>query len=128
MRNILNKIVLASAAVAAAAFTTTAASAETLNVPFNFTVGGKTCPAGSYSVHKVGSSNVVTLQSRNTSQTFLWTLGPGDAGNEDRRVLMTFDETGATPTLHSIQYGPMVTSSIDRKVRQPERLRSIQGE
>jgi hypothetical protein len=41
---------------------------------------------------------------------------------------MTFDKTGTTPTLHSIQYGPMVTSSIDKKGSQPERTRLIQGE
>jgi hypothetical protein len=125
MRNILGKIILASAAIAAAAFTTTAATAETLNVPFNFTVAGKICPAGSYSIHKTGSSNVVTLQSKSTSQTFLWTLRPGSPAATDTRVLLTFDKIGDMPTLHSVQYGPMVTSTIDKTVKPIDRATRI---
>jgi hypothetical protein len=52
MGSILRNFVLAPAAMAAAALATNTAMAETLKVPFTFTVDGKDFPAGLYSVQR----------------------------------------------------------------------------
>ena len=67
MKNTFSKIVLASAVVAAAAFTSIPAMAASedaanINVPFNFTVHGKTLPAGAYKIRWDENGNYVTLQ------------------------------------------------------------------
>ena len=64
MKNMIRNLMLASAVVATAAFATTSAMATTLNVPFSFTVNGKQCPAGTYTVeHEINSSRGQGLQS-----------------------------------------------------------------
>jgi hypothetical protein len=128
MQNILRNIVLTSAAVAA--FATTGAMAETLNVPFSFTVAGKNCPAGTYSVEKNINGNFVTLKSQDSSRSFMWAVGPGEPLPTDAKVVLRFDELGQSHILHSIQYGRTTTPSLDKNARQPERapMRVMQGE
>lgn len=114
-------LVLASAALAAAALTTIpamAATTTTLNVPFSFTVNGHSLPAGQYSVQRDTSGNFLRLQGKDGSENFLWVAAAtsGDTG----RVILRFDEQGQTHALHSVQYGPAVTTRLDRKTRKHE--------
>jgi hypothetical protein len=130
MRFTLRNFVLASAAVAA--FATTAAMAETtLKVPFNFTVAGKQCPAGVYTVDKNSVGTQVTLKSMNAPEAFTWAITPGSPAPTDTRVILEFDQYGQDHALRSIQYGAKVTSNLNRNNKESERrspLRIVQGE
>ena len=120
MRFKFSTFVLASTALAAA-LATLPAVAETstiLNVPFSFTVGGKILPAGEYSVAR--DRNFVRLQGRDGSQRFTWMAVPAAA--EENKVILKFDPQGQTHALQSIQYGPFVTSTLDRKSRKAEEM------
>ena len=115
----LRNFVLAPAVLAAAALTTNTAMAEaTLKVPFNFTVAGKNCPAGLYTVQR--EHNLVILTSRGAQQSFIWALSPGAPAPTASDVTLTFNELGQTHTLRSVQYGPMVTSRLDKQTKETE--------
>ncbi len=96
MGSILRNFVLAPAAMAAAALATNTAMAETLKVPFTFTVDGKDFPAGLYSVQRQSSQNLVTLISKDASQSFTWVVAPGDPAPTDTAVTLRFSELGET--------------------------------
>ena len=123
MRFNLRNFVLAPAVMAAAALATNTAMAETtLKVPFNFTVAGKNCPAGIYVVQWEfsNSNSVVKLTSKGTQRSFIWLVSPGNAAPTASAVTLTFDELGQTHTLRSVQYGPMVTSRLDKQTKETE--------
>lgn len=125
----LRNFVLAAAAVAAIA--TTGAMAETtLKVPFSFTAAGKTCPAGTYIVERSTVGTIVTLKSMDAPRTFSWMVTPGDPQPTDRRVILNFDQVGQDHVLHSVQYGPMVTSTLDKNLDRLERrpMRIVGGQ
>jgi hypothetical protein len=116
MRISFKTLVLVPAVLAAAVVATNTASAEeTLKVPFNFTVAGKACPAGTYKVDKNAANGVVTLRSVETSKSFSWLLRPGNDAPKDAKVVLKFDEVGLTRTLQSVQFGPLTTSRLDKK-------------
>ncbi len=123
MRSILRNLVLMSA-VAVAPLATTAAMAETtLNVPFSFTVNGKVCPAGTYKVERTSADkNLVTLRSLDARNSFQWTLGPGDPAPTDDRIILSFNAEGPTHVLRSVQYGPQVTTNLDKHATMNERM------
>ncbi len=124
MKNTFSKFVLASAVVAAAAFTSILAmvvqipGAARINVPFNFTVHGKSLPAGTYKVRWDGTGNFVTIQNSAAIETFLWS--PNAASTADQRVTMRFESQGQQLALQSIQYGAMTTSQLIKKARKNE--------
>lgn len=129
MRSILRNLSLASAMLAAAALTATSAMAEPrVNVPFSFSVAGKDCPAGVYSVERNPLSGVVTLRSADATRAFSWITFPGDAAPGDTRIILRFDDNGTARFLHSVQYGSAVTARLDR--HQPEYVptRIVQGQ
>jgi hypothetical protein len=115
----LRNFVLAPAVLAAAALATNTAMAEaTLTVPFNFTVAGKNCPAGLYTVQR--EHNLVILTSRRAQQSFVWALSPGAPAPNASNVTLTFDELGQDHALRSVQYGPMITSRLDNHTKETE--------
>ncbi|HUB19179.1 MAG TPA: hypothetical protein VL990_11140 [Acidobacteriaceae bacterium] len=120
MRSILPKIFLASAVAAMAALTTGSALADTLvNVPFSFTVNGKVCPAGQYSVARNEMTGVVTLRNDDWKSSFAWIAGPGDPAPTDGRVILRFDKDSDGYTLQSVQYRNLITARLDgRKVNE----------
>ena len=118
MRSILRNFVLAPAVMAAAALATNTAMAETVKVPFNFTVAGKNLPAGYYWVRREVSQNIVTLRSYETPQSFTWVLTPGDPAPTDTAVVLRFDVLGEAHALRSVQYGPLITLRLDKKAKQ----------
>jgi len=122
MKFILSKFVLAPAVLAAAALTATSAMAaeSTIKVPFNFTADGKVCPAGVYVVQK--DANFVTLVHKGYGESFTWVVGPGSAEPTDTKVALNFDTLGKTHVLQSIQFGPVITSRLDKQtLRDAER-------
>ena len=126
MRSILYNLVLVPA-IAAAAFTTTAAVAETsLQVPFSFQVANKSFPAGTYSVARAHTGNFVTVKSKIDSSSFMLTVGPGDPAPADAHVILKFDELGPTHVLRSVQYQSSVSSRLDKHTPQNERTPLLQ--
>jgi hypothetical protein len=129
MTFILRKLSLASAIVAAATFTAAPALAEiSLTVPFSFVAAGKLCPAGHYNVDRNPLNGVITLQSVDASRTFAWVAGPGDPSPADTRVILKFDARGSMRYLHSIQYGPAITTRLDRRAPEYVPSRTVQGQ
>jgi hypothetical protein len=125
MKNTFSIFVLASAVVAAAAFTSIPAMAASggtasVNVPFSFTVNGKSHPAGNYQVRWDGTDNFVTVQSSTAIETFLW--NPNASPTADRRVTMRFEPQGQGFALQSIQYGAMTTPRLTTKTRPNEEI------
>jgi hypothetical protein len=123
MKNTFSKFVLASAIAAAVAFTTIPAMAETpgsvsVNVPFSFTVHGKTLPAGTYQVRWDGTGNFVTMQNGTAVETFLWS--PDKSAKADQRVIMLFEKQGKDNTLESIQCGAKTTLPLSQKIAKSE--------
>jgi len=131
MRSILGKLFLAPVVLAAVAFTATTAKADaTVKVPFSFTVAGKSCPAGLYTVKHDITRSMVTLTSKNSPQAFTWVLGPGDAAPTTTAVILKFNEEGETHTLRSVQYGSLITSRLDKKTKHSEHVHTqvVQGQ
>jgi hypothetical protein len=131
MRSILGKMILAPVVMAAAALATNTAMAEavTVKVPFSFTVAGKLCPAGLYTVQRDGVSHIVTLQSKNASRIFGWVVGPGAPDPTDTRIRLRFDEDGDSRALQSVQYGPLITRNLDKHTHSEHaQVRIIEGQ
>ena len=119
MKLSVRNLVIASAMMAAVAVTTTSAmAATTVKVPFSFTVDGKICPAGTYTVDKDVNTRIITLQGKQAPQSFKWVLGPANNVAADSKVTMSFDEVGKTHALKSVQYGSMVTAKIGSKTHE----------
>jgi hypothetical protein len=119
MKITIRSLVLASAVLATAALTVkTAMAATTLNVPFAFTVGNETCPAGHYIVERDNTGNAVKLVG--ATKSFTWGIHPGDGAPTDSRVVLKFDDTNAGHALSAIQYGALTTSRLDKKLMNQE--------
>jgi hypothetical protein len=115
MKQIIRKFLVASAAVAAIALASNSAMAESrVNVPFSFTVGHKTLPAGQYKVAKTLSPNVVTLTNQDSTFEYTWILAPGDPSPYSNSVILKFDAANETHALRSIQFGSQITHRLDR--------------
>lgn len=129
MRNTFSKFILAPAIMAAAALATIPAVAETatVTVPFDFTAAGQTFPAGVYSVQHNSVGDIVTLQSQQTFQSYAWIASP-TSGLKSSSVSLKFDQDGNAYTLHSIQAGALVTSSLDKKAHASERTSIYAGQ
>jgi hypothetical protein len=114
MKITIRSLVLALAVLATAALTIkTAMAATTLNVPFAFTVGNETCPAGHYMVERDSNGGAIKLVG--ATKSFTWGIHPGDAAPTDTRVVLKFDDNGSDHALSAIQYGPLTTSRLDKR-------------
>ena len=121
MRSPLRNLFLAPALLAAAALATTTAFAESqVNVPFSFTVAGKTCPPGLYDVQSGPIINSVALTNEATSRRFVFLVAPGNPVPTDHRVILTFDQRGDQHALQTIQWGYKITSRLDKPSRKNE--------
>ena len=131
MRSALRNIFLASAFVATAALATFTAQAERLNVPFSFTVAGKTCPAGVYTVdHNLSNGTVTLRELSDWSRSFSWLTSTGDPAPQDTRVILRFDAMPNGYVLQSVQYRDTITARLDKKIHKPEYMptRIVQGQ
>jgi hypothetical protein len=109
------------AAVALAAIPAVAATTSTisLKVPFSFTVNGKECSPGVYSIQRNAVASTVILQARDGSRSFMWIAGPSDGANAGS-VVLSFDQIGETHVLRSVQSGSLLTHRLDRKTMKSE--------
>lgn len=130
MRSILSKLVLAPVVLAAAALAANTAMAEArVNVPFNFTVAGKICPAGSYSIIEDSSRSMVTLRSVDASRSFSWLLRAGEPSPTDTNVTLRFDQQAKGYALQSVQYRALITPKLDKSQRNEHKpVRIIEGQ
>jgi len=130
MRSILPRFILASAVAAMAALTTSNALADSrVNVPFSFSVNGKVCPAGSYSVGRDDTTGVVIL--RNTEdwkRSFAWVASPGEPAPTDNRIVLRFDKSGENYTLQSVQYHALITARLDGRKNNEAPTRTVIGQ
>jgi hypothetical protein len=81
-------------------------------------VNGKTLPAGEYSIVRDDTQHFVSLVSSDSSQRFIWVVTP--SATETDRVALKFNPQGDTHVLESVQFGPLITSRLDRKSRKTE--------
>jgi hypothetical protein len=115
MRSILRSLILAPVVLAAAALAANTAMAETtVNVPFSFSVAGKSCPAGRYIVDRNLSHNYVTLIAKNAPVGFQWILTPGDDDRKSSEITLSFDRQGEGYVLGLVQYGRLATHRLDK--------------
>ncbi|MHB1794981.1 MAG: hypothetical protein ACYCPO_08435 [Acidobacteriaceae bacterium] len=121
MRSKIHTVLASAALMAAAVLATNSAMADTtLRIPFTFTVAGKICPAGRYSVKENAIGSYVTLTNEDSSRVFTWTLGPGNPNPTDNNVVLKFDVSGQTHLLRSVQIGPRTTSVLDKNASNSE--------
>lgn len=120
MRLTLPSLLLAPVLAASAALTPHTANAAVLHVPFAFTVGGQTMPAGDYNVNRRTGSNFVQIASRDFSWHRTYIVGPGDASPDSHAVALRFDTDEKGYQLRSIEYAGLCTSRLDKKTRQTE--------
>jgi hypothetical protein len=116
----IRNLMLATAVVAGAAFVTTSAKASTVHVPFSFTVNGKICPAGEYSVERAYGGNVVSVTNRDGSRNFTWVLRPGDPDPNSKVISLHFENQGQSHVLESVQYKSQVASAMTKKSKRME--------
>lgn len=111
-------LVLAPVALAVVAFTAQSAmAAATVKVPFSFTVNGKECPAGLYSVNRDSSKHIVNVHSVNGTETFNWVLNPVDKSRDttdENRVTLRFEEAGDGHALKFVQFGSESTAELNK--------------
>jgi len=121
MKNMIRNVMMAAAMVATVVLASSSAMAATLKVPFSFTVGGKQCPAGTYTVQRGGvDGSLVTLASSAGTQQFTWILLPGDPAPEGKAVVMRFEPQGENHVLESIHYKSQATASLIKKSKRTE--------
>jgi hypothetical protein len=129
MNSKIRNLILAPAAVVAFALASQAAKADSVaKVPFNFTVEGKVCPAGEYTIHRDSTNNTVILHGKNNKVGFMWSLGPGDVAPTSKAVVLQFTEDGDNHALRLVQYGSESTYRLDKKnstQKEHETLRNI---
>ena len=116
MQSTLRSVLTALVISAAATLTShpVLAAGVIVNVPFSFTAMGKKLPAGAYQVRLEQMNQVLHLTSGKGRANMVWLVGPGEPNPNDRRVVMRFDRSGVSYALRDIQYGPSVTSRLDK--------------
>lgn len=114
MRSTLRNIIVASAVGVAVALAGNSAMAATrVNVPFNFSVAGRTLPAGAYNLVHEPTSPFVTLSSVDSRNSYTWLLTPGPSEYE-KKIALKFDDSNGTHVLQSVQYGSKITPRLDK--------------
>ncbi len=113
----LRSLIPALAIAALAALTANSASAQSrIDVPFNFVAAGAHCTAGTYTIMESNWGTVVSL--RGTDHSFTWLIGSGDPAPTDTRVVLTFDRMGNNYALRTVQYGPEITTRLDKNLKE----------
>lgn len=110
------KLTMRSATILSALiFGSVAAShAANVNVPFDFEAVGVAFPAGQYEVNESLNHGFISLQSRQTpAKHILWVTHPGEP-SKTGDVVLSFDRTGSTPILMSIQDSFHQTNGFSR--------------
>jgi hypothetical protein len=117
--------------MAAAALAPNIAMAEAVvNVPFNFTVDGKVCPAGQYTVDRDPIKNLIVLRGAKAPVGFNWFLTPGNEDRKPTSVVLHFTQNNEKFSLSTVEYGRMTTHQIEHKSKRSSREleRVVQGQ
>lgn len=124
LRFFLRCMLLAWGIILITSWTARTANAETRNitVPFDFSVNGKICPPGNYSVELGLYGGFVTLKKKDGSQSFTWILFPGDPAPTDARIVLRFDLIGQSHALRTVQFESLITPRLDKKAMRNEQL------
>jgi len=112
MMNRFSKAILASAVLGALVLSTIPAHAAGLapvNVPFNFTVNGKTLPAGRYTVQVDAGLGLIRLISPKGSAV-LTLVSQATKGSGD--VTLHFEEQNGMHALDTIRAGNWITPEL----------------
>jgi hypothetical protein len=134
MRSIISKFVLAPVALAAIALATPSAKASEVEirvtVPFSFSVNGKICPAGRYSIIENNIGGLVTLRGVDAPRAFSWIVRPGEPAPNDTHVTLRFDQQNQGYSLRTVQFHNLITSRLDKKAPHSEHnpVRSVEGQ
>jgi hypothetical protein len=108
--NIIYRIIALSAAALCSDFALATNLART-DVPFSFTVEGRSFPAGFYDISMDSTRSFITLRSRTNPAIItiktLWPSGPAGAP-----VILKFHVIGPFHSLESIQMGVWSTSNL----------------
>jgi hypothetical protein len=108
--NIIYRIVALSAAALCSELALAANLAQA-DVPFNFTVEGRSFPAGFYDISMESTRSVITLRSRaNPAITTIKTVRP--SGPAGAPVILKSHVVGGFHSLESIQMGLRSTSTL----------------
>lgn len=118
MRLSQRSLILASAMLATAALVSTPTFAERVHVPFAFSVGHQSLPAGDYTVQRDTTNHFVIFSSEDRRKIYNWILGPGVSDESDNSVKVMFEATDNGYELSSIQYRSKVTQRLNHKHRQ----------
>ncbi|MGA2537324.1 MAG: hypothetical protein ABSF53_15005 [Terracidiphilus sp.] len=121
MQTKFRTLVLASAALAAVALASIpamASTAKTLKVPFNFTVQGKSFPAGEYLVTRNDLGTMVEIQSKDYAHNFTWLAEA--TGTDPYHVALSFDVDGQDHILRSIKFGRLQSPPLVKKAKKGE--------
>lgn len=113
MRSLLCRLLLVPSIAAAASLVSQSALAETLTVPFSFTVEGKSFPAGSYTVEENGRATFVILHQVNGTKAITLGLGPGSPEPADKGVVLRFTANGDEHALDTIQCADKITAHLN---------------
>ncbi len=114
MRFMAFKSVLAAAVVLTTGALCTHAKAETtLNVPFSFSVSGKTMPAGVYLVKQDNLHNIVVLRTKDATKSFSYVLRPGSPTADNAHIALKFETAGDSHILRWIEVGSKMTSRLE---------------
>jgi hypothetical protein len=114
MRFTALKSFLAAIVVTTAASGHIARAETTLKVPFSFTVSGHAMPAGVYTVQESTFHNMVIFRNQDSTQSYSYTLQPGDDAPSAAHVALKFEAAGDQHVLRSIQFGSKTTSRLDK--------------
>lgn len=128
MRVSFRNLILSSAALC----TTVAFAAEQrrVEVPFNFVAQDHAYQAGSYAVSVDVSRSLVTLREiGKPGHTKMWIMAPGVGDPSRPDVSLTFDVTGQSHVLRTIQYETYITPNLNAKPKHNiERTTTTVGE
>jgi len=121
-------LLFALVATAAATLVARPALADaTVKVPFKFMVDGKQCPAGRYLIKGDSQTHIVTLVGRDSSKIFSWIVFPNTGDENDRSVVLHFEQSGAEQVLRSIQYGTQSTLRLKDHTATADEMESESG-
>lgn len=113
MKFSVRNLVLSAAALCAT--TAFAANQTRVEVPFSFVAKNHAYHAGSYRVEVDADKSLLTLTSINEPSNHLMSIaGPG-TGEPNPRVSLTFDVMGSDHILRTIQYGGLISRSLNAK-------------
>lgn len=116
MRTLINSTVMTMVLLCATA--ALAANKAEVSVPFSFHAQHQDFPAGKYLITVDSQHNLLTLSSEtNTKLSARWITGPADSDFQNEKLTIKFDGSGSHHTLHSIQLGNRITTTLDAAPR-----------